>query len=83
MKAAKDVKAALETAQQLTLLLRIPEAARELRVDPDTVYEYIRDGDLEAIDIAREGARQTKLRVPLTALLAYIAARPRVHTPTP
>jgi excisionase family DNA binding protein len=77
------VKTAAETAQPLPLLLKIPEAARELRVDPDTVYEYIRDGVLEAVDIARDGARQTKLRIPSAALVEYIAARPRVHTSTP
>jgi hypothetical protein len=43
-----------------------------------TVYYRISDGALEAVDIARKGAKQTKLRVPLVALEAYIAGLPRV-----
>ena len=77
------MKTATSTAQRLPLLLTIPQVGVELGVHPDTVYELIRDGVLEAVDIAREGALQTKLRVPSAALVAYIAARPRVHTSTP
>jgi excisionase family DNA binding protein len=61
------------------LLFTIPETAAELRITEPTVYAYIRDGDLEAIDIARPGARATKLRVPYAAIEAYIADAPRVH----
>jgi excisionase family DNA binding protein len=61
-----------------TLLLTIPEAARELRLHRDTVYQLIADGDLEAVDVARPGAKKTKLRVPYDALVTYVNARPRV-----
>lgn len=64
-----------------TLLLTIPETATELRITEPTVYAYIADGDLEAIDIARKGSKHTKLRVPLEAIKQFIASRPRVHTP--
>ncbi|MFB4275818.1 helix-turn-helix domain-containing protein [Nonomuraea sp. MTCD27] len=63
------------------LVFTIPETADLLRVHRDTVYEYIRDGDLKAIDIARPGAKTTKLRVPADALNAFIASRPSVHSP--
>lgn len=62
-------------------LLKIPEVAERLGVHRDTVYEYIADGEIEAIDIARTGSKQTRLRVPLDALTAYIATRPRVVEP--
>lgn len=61
------------------LLFTIPETATELRITEPTVYAYIRDGVLEAIDIARPGAKSTKLRVPLTAIQKFIADAPRVH----
>jgi excisionase family DNA binding protein len=66
----------------LPLLLTIPQAAEQIGVAPSTVYEYISDGDLEAVDIARPGAKTTRLRVPLSALQAFIASLPRVHAPT-
>lgn len=66
-----------------TLLLTIPQVATQLGVHRATVYDYIADGDIEVIDIARTGSRQTRLRVPLDALRAYIASRPSVVQPTP
>jgi excisionase family DNA binding protein len=68
-----------EQDERLPLLLTIPQTAAELRVSACTVYELISDGVLEAVDIARRGSRTTRLRVPLAALEAYIASRPRVH----
>lgn len=65
--------------EQKTLTFTIPEAATELRVTEPTVYAYIADGDLEAIDIARSGSKTTRLRIPLASILAFIADRPRVH----
>ncbi|MFI6793617.1 helix-turn-helix domain-containing protein [Nonomuraea sp. NPDC050383] len=70
-------------AEQFTLLFTIPEAAKQLRLGPVTVYALITDGDLEAIDVARPGSTRTHLRVPLSAIQKYIATRPRVHKPTP
>ncbi|MER7131189.1 helix-turn-helix domain-containing protein [Streptosporangium saharense] len=61
-----------------TVLLSIPEVAKRLGVHRTTVYDYISDGEIEAIDIARPGAQRVRLRVPETALSAYIASRPRV-----
>ncbi|MFC3984948.1 helix-turn-helix domain-containing protein [Streptosporangium jomthongense] len=61
-----------------TTLLSIPEVAKRLGVHRTTVYDYISDGDLVAVDIARTGAKRIRLRVPEEALRAYIASRPRV-----
>ncbi|MFI7468213.1 helix-turn-helix domain-containing protein [Nonomuraea sp. NPDC049646] len=68
--------------QRKTLLLTIPETATELRVTPPTVYAYIADGLLNPIDLARPGAKTTRLRVRLDELEAFIASRPRVHQQT-
>lgn len=72
-------------AERKTLLLTIPETATELRVSEPTVYAYIADGLLNPIDLARPGAKTTRLRVPYEELKAFIASRPRVHqhAPTP
>lgn len=78
MTAASRGKAARE---QKTLLLTIPETAAELRLGEVTIYALIGDGELEAIDVARPGSKRTHLRVPLEAVKAYIASRPRVHAP--
>ncbi|MEV7908597.1 helix-turn-helix domain-containing protein [Streptomyces anulatus] len=61
-----------------TLLLTIPRAAKEIGVHRGTLYRYISDGEIEAIDIARPGSRQTRLRIPIEAVRNYISSRPRV-----
>lgn len=71
------------TTERKTLLLTIPEVAVELRVSDPTVYRYIADGLLNPIDLARPGAKNTRLRVPLDELKAFIASRPRVHEHAP
>lgn len=63
-----------------TLLYTIPEAAAQLRRSRGTVYNLISDGLLEAIDIARPGSKETQLRITRDALVAYIAACPRINT---
>lgn len=65
-----------------TLLLTIPQTAAHLGIHRATVYRYITDGDIEVIDVARPGSKKTRLRVPIDALRAYIASRPRVVDPT-
>lgn len=72
-----------QASEHQTLLLTIPETATQLRLTEPTVYAYIADGELEAIDVARTGSKRTRLRVPLDAIKAFIASRPRVHQPTP
>ena len=69
--------------ERKTLLFTIPETATELRLSEPTVYAHIADGSLEAIDIARPGARATKLRVPYAAIEKFIADAPRVHSVHP
>ena len=72
---------ARRTAQpRPTLLLTIPEAATELRLGRNTIYELIGDGLLEAIDVARPGSKRTHLRVPRESIQDYIRNRPRVIT---
>lgn len=66
------------TSTPTPLLLTIPEAAAHLRIHRSTVYDLISDGALEAIDLARPGCTQTKLRVPYASLKTYIDKRPRV-----
>jgi hypothetical protein len=66
------------------LLLTIPQVCDVLGLDSrNAVYERIRDGLLEAVDLARPGSTRTHLRVPLTSIEAYIAKLPRVLDPTP
>ncbi|GAA3172939.1 helix-turn-helix domain-containing protein [Nonomuraea roseoviolacea] len=82
MKRAKTKTA--DTQFQLPLLLTIPQVCEQLGLDSrDAVYDRIRDGLLEAVDVAGEGSTRTLLRVPAAALLAYVANLPRVHNPTP
>lgn len=69
----------MKGAPKETMLLTIPEAAVELRRSRGTVYRMITDGDLEAIDIARPGSRETELRIRREALKAYIDSRPRIN----
>lgn len=59
-------------------LYDIPETCELLRMSKTKVYELIGDGELEAVDVARKGSRRPHLRIPDTAIQAYIANLPRV-----
>jgi excisionase family DNA binding protein len=50
-------------------MLTVEEVAGELRVHPETVRQWIRDGELIAIDISKE------YRILRSDLDAFIAAR--------
>lgn len=54
------------------LLLTVPEAAAELRIDRTTVYTLISDGRLKAHNLAKPGAR-SKTRIHRDDLNAFIA----------
>lgn len=59
-----------------TALLTIPEAAAELRIHRDSVYELIACGALKAVDVAVKRTR-TKTRVRRVDLEQFIADRTR------
>ena len=61
----------------MTALLKVVEAADELRVSPDTVYRRIASGELPAVDIAPAGAWKSMTRIRREDLDAYITARTR------
>lgn len=67
-----------------TVLLTIPETARQLRCGDSTVYRMIARGDLPSVDIAGPGS-QSKTRVLREDLTAYLrkARRARKSTATP
>lgn len=74
------MKRRTRTAPIQPLLLTIPETCALLGLESrDAVYDRIRDGLLEAVDIAREGSTRTLLRVRLTSVEKYIDNLPRVH----
>jgi hypothetical protein len=74
------MKRRTRTAPLSPLLYTIPETCTLLGLESrDAVYDRIRDGLLEAVDVAREGSTRTLLRVPSTSIEKYIAALPRVH----
>lgn len=80
MKRISKTRAAVQD-EHLPLLLSIPETGKQLGLGKDAIYERIRDGRLEAVDVAGDGCTATHLRVPLASIHAYIANLPRVHTP--
>lgn len=59
-------------------LLTIPDAAAVLSCSKTHVYDLIADGVLEAVDIARPGAKRSKTRVTAAALHAYVDRHTRV-----
>ena len=56
--------------QHRPLLLRIPEAAEELRVGRSTMYRLIHDGEIRPV---RLGPSTT--RIPLAEIEAYVARK--------
>jgi excisionase family DNA binding protein len=62
-------------ADHLPLLLTIPQAAAELGVHRDTVYELIAAKQLAAVNIAVRLNTKTKLRVRPQDLVAFIESR--------
>lgn len=60
-----------------TQLLSIPEVASRLECSKNTVYRFISDGELRAIDIGR---KRPKMRVRETDLDRFIESRGEVNT---
>lgn len=59
-------------------LLTIPDTAALLSCSKTHVYDLIADGALEAVDIARPGAKRPKTRITTTALQGYVERNTRV-----
>ena len=59
-------------------LLTIPEAADLLSCSKTHVYDLNADGALEAVDIARPGAKRSKTRVTASALQGYVERNTRI-----
>jgi excisionase family DNA binding protein len=59
-----------------TLLLTVPEAARQLRVGQNTIYRLIANGQLKAKDMRQPGARKGMTRIPRAELVRYCKAAP-------
>lgn len=55
-----------------------PEAAKLLRVDPETVIGWIRAGELRASNLARRGTTRPRFRIAREAIDAFLAGR-EVH----
>lgn len=64
----------------LTGVLRVSEAARQLDVDDNTIYRAIESGALVALRI---GQGRGTLRIPLEAWAAYLAACQEAAKTTP
>ena len=74
------MKSRPRTAPLRPLLYTIPETCILLGFESrDAVYDRIRDGQLEAVDVAAEGSTRTCLRVPAASIDKFIAKLPRVH----
>ena len=56
--------------------ITITEAARVLNCSRWTIYNYIRDGDLEAIDVSRPGSQRPVWRVSRSSVLAFCRTEP-------
>jgi excisionase family DNA binding protein len=54
----------------------VQEAAVLLSTHPMTVYRRIWSNELAAVDIAPQGSKRARLRVPDSALAAYEASKP-------
>lgn len=62
-------------ATKTVQLLTIPETAAVLRCSETHVYNLIADGALTTTDIARDGSRKPKTRVPEDVAREFLAAR--------
>lgn len=60
-----------------------PEAAKLLRVDPETVIGWIRAGELRASNLARRGTTRPRFRIAREAIDAFLAGREIHRRPTP
>ena len=52
-----------------------PKAAKVLRVDPETIRELIRSGELRASNLARRGSTRPRWRISREALEEFLAGR--------
>ena len=57
-----------------------PEVARLLRVDGMKVLEWIRRGEIVAVNVAARGATRPRWRVAQSALEAFLQARTAIAT---
>jgi hypothetical protein len=48
-----------------------PEVARRYRVKPDTVIDWIKSGELRAIDVSRPGSQRPRFRIDPADLVAF------------
>jgi excisionase family DNA binding protein len=55
-----------------------PEFARRLRVGEDKVRRWIETGRLRAVNVASDGCRRPRYRIPVDAVLEFEAARAAV-----
>ena len=60
-----------------------PQIALEYRVKPQTVLDWIRAGELRAIDVAKPGSRRPRFRIDPADLLAFEQRRLAGPTPKP
>jgi len=56
-------------------MLTPPEIARRLRVKPEKVVGWIRQGELRAINVARRGSRRPRFRIQQTDLEDFLLGR--------
>ena len=52
-----------------------PAVAKFYGVSPETVIDWIRSGQLRAIDVARHGSKRPRFRIDQAALIAFEASR--------
>ena len=60
-----------------------PAVARLLGIKPERVIEFIRAGELRAVDVARRGSMRPRYRISPDALAAFEAARSVTPLPKP
>lgn len=52
-----------------------PAVARRLAIKPERVIEFVRSGELAAVNVARRGCRRPRFRISPDALARFEAAR--------
>lgn len=58
-------------------LLKPEQVAERLQIGRTAAYDLIYSGDLESVDVRSPGSQRSRLRVPESAVLAFIKSRSR------
>jgi excisionase family DNA binding protein len=65
------------------IYFRVAEIAKLLKVKPDKIQLWIRNGELEAFNVASKPIGQPRWRIPADALVAFQAKRAAAPTEAP